>query len=247
MYRRPINEWRRDRLGLPPPKGEDRLRGKPVTKLYAYSPSVVPRPADWDESSVVTGYWFLDAPGDWRPQPALVEFLQAGSPPVYMGFGSMFMNGGERKTETVLNALKLAGQRGIIATGWGGLTAENAPQGTFVLDAAPHDWLFPQVAAVVQHGGAGTTGAALRAGKPTVICPFVGDQPFWGRRVAALGVGPPPIPQRKLTAESLANAIEKAVTDQDMRQRAASLGEAIRAEDGVGQAIAIINSQIEIS
>jgi sterol 3beta-glucosyltransferase len=244
MYRRPIREWRRDVLGLPPAKGEDGLHGKPVTKLYAYSPAVVPRPADWDESSVATGYWFLDAPADWRPGPALVEFLQAGPLPVYVGFGSMFMNGGRRKTEIVLKALKLAGQRAVLATGWGGLTAENTPGGTFVLDAVPHDWLFPRVAAVVHHGGAGTTGAALRAGKPSVICPFVGDQHFWGRRVEALGAGPPPIPQRKLTAERLADAIKIAVTDGEMRQGAASLGEAIHAEDGVGRAIAMINSQL---
>ena len=187
MYRRPIREWRRDVLGLPPAKGEDQLRGKPVTKLYAYSPAVLPRPADWDESSVVTGYWFLDAPADWQPEPALVKFLQEDPPPVYVGFGSMFMQGGARKTEIVLEALRLAGQRGVLATGWGGLTAGNTSDDIFVLDAVPHDWLFPQVAAVVHHGGAGTTGAALRAGKPTVICPFVGDQPFWGRRVARFG------------------------------------------------------------
>jgi sterol 3beta-glucosyltransferase len=244
MYRRPIREWRRDVLGLPPAKGEDRLRGKPVTKLYAYSPIVVPRPADWNEASVITGYWFLDAPANWQPDPGLVEFLQAGPPPVYVGFGSMFMNGGRRKTEIVLEALRLAGQRAVLATGWGGLTADDAPEGIFVMDAVPHDWLLPRVAAVVHHGGAGTTASGLRAGKPAVICPFVGDQHFWGWRVAALGAGQPPIPQRTLTAKRLADAIRSAVTDGDMRQRAAALGETIRAEDGVGRAIAVINSQL---
>jgi sterol 3beta-glucosyltransferase len=174
----------------------------------------------------------------------LIEFLQTGPPPVYVGFGSMFMNGGTRKTELVVAALRMAGQRGVLATGWGGLTADTAPEGLFVLDAVPHDWLFPQTAAVVHHGGAGTTGAALRAGKPMVICPFVGDQPFWGRRVAALGVGPAPIAQRRLTAERLAQAISQAVADQDMRQRAAALGETIRAEDGVGVAVAYINRHL---
>jgi len=237
MCRRPINEWRREVLGLPPAKGEDRLRGKSVTKLYAYSQAVVPRPSDWDESSVVTGYWFLDTPSDWRPDPALVNFLQTGPPPVYVGFGSMFMNGGKDKTEIVLQALRMAGQRGVLATGWGGLTADTAPKDIFILDAVPHDWLFPKVAAVVHHGGAGTTGAGMRAGKPMVICPFVGDQPFWGRRAATLGVSPPPISQSKLSAERLAAAIKRAVADNDMRQRAATLGETIRAEDGIGNAI----------
>lgn len=243
MYRRPIREWRRDVLGLPPATGEDRLHGKPVTKLYAYSQAVLPRPADWDESSVVTGYWFLDAPRDWQPDPALVRFLQAGPPPVYVGFGSMFMLGGARKTEIVLKALRLAGQRGVLATGWGGLTAEKSSDDIFVLEAVPHDWLFPQVAAVVHHGGAGTTGAALRAGKPTVVCPLVGDQSFWGRRVAALGVGPSPISLRQFASEKLADAIAMAVADQGVRQRAPALGAIIRAEDGVGNAVALINRQ----
>ena len=227
-------------------KGETQLRGKPVPILYGYSEAVVPRPADWDETSIVTGYWFLDAPANWQPDPALVKFLQAGPPPVYIGFGSMFMNGGARKTDIVLKALKLAGQRGVLATGWGGLIADNAPEGIFVLDAVPHDWLFPQMAAIVHHGGAGTTGASLRVGKPTVICPFVGDQPFWGRRVAALGVGPAPIPQSRLTAERLADAIKQAVTDTDMRRNAATLGEAIRAEDGIGRAVEYIANETNL-
>lgn len=244
MYRRPISEWRRDVLGLPPAKSETHLRGKPVPILYGYSEAVVPRPADWDDSSVITGFWFLDAHPDWKPDPALVEFIHAGTPPVYVGFGSMFMNGGAQKTDIVLQALKLAGQRGILATGWGGLTAADASEDIFVLDAAPHDWLFPQMAAIVHHGGAGTTGASLRAGKPMVICPFVGDQFFWGRRIEALGLGPSPVPQSRLTVERLAHAIQRAVTDADMRQRAARLGEIIRAEDGVGRAVAFINSQL---
>jgi sterol 3beta-glucosyltransferase len=108
----------------------------------------------------------------------------------------------------------------------------------------PHDWLFPQVAAVVHHGGAGTTGAALRAGRPMMICPFVGDQFFWGRRVKVLGVGPSPIPQARLTAERLTDGIRSVVGDQDMRQRAAALGKAIRAEDGIGRAIVFIHKQL---
>ncbi len=244
MYRRPINDWRRDVLGLPPAKGEERLRGKAVTRLYAYSQVVVPRPSDWDESSVVTGYWFLDAPASWQPDPSLVEFLDAGPAPVYVGFGSMFMHGGTQKTELVLEALRLSGQRAILATGWGGLSAQNAPPGVYVLNAAPHDWLLPQVSAVVHHGGAGTTAAALRAGKPAVICPFVADQPFWGRRVAALGAGPSPLSQWKMTAEKLAAAIHTAVTDPLMRQNAAALGRMIRAENGVETAVKWINRQL---
>src|SRR5690606_32543398 len=130
--------------------------------------------------------------------------------------------------------------RGVLATGWGGLASTQVPDNVFVLDAAPHDWLFPRMAAVVHHGGAGTTGAGLRAGVPSVICPFFGDQPFWGRRVASLGVGPEPIGQKRLTAERLAAALRTVTGDAGMRERAAALGSKIRAEDGIGRAIAAI-------
>jgi UDP:flavonoid glycosyltransferase YjiC (YdhE family) len=241
IYRSSINEWRRDVLGLPPTKSGEMLRGKPVTKLYAYSEVVVPRPSDWDESSVVTGYWFLDTPGEWQPEPALVKFLRDGPPPVYVGFGSMSILGGANKIPIVLEALELAGQRGVLADGDEGRSPAMLSENVLRINAVPHDWLFPQMAVVVHHGGAGTTGASLRAGKPAVICPFVGDQTFWGYRVAALGAGPSPIPKGKLTAESLAAAIKRAVTDEGMRQRAVSLRQNICEEDGVGRAVALIN------
>jgi UDP:flavonoid glycosyltransferase YjiC (YdhE family) len=193
---------------------------------------------------VVTGYWFLDAPIGWQPSPELVAFLDSGPTPVYVGFGSMAFHDVARQTTIVLQALQLTGQRAIVATGWGGLKSEEAPASILVVDAVPHDWLFPRVAAVVHHGGAGTTGAGLRAGKPTVVCPFVGDQTFWGRRVAALGVGPQPIPQWRLTAERLAEAIQCAVTDEGIRQRAAALGATIRAENGLEYAVTYIKNHL---
>jgi sterol 3beta-glucosyltransferase len=245
MYGGAIRAWRREALSLPPARGPLVVRGRPVPMLYAYSEAVVPRPADWDANTLVTGYWFLDAPTGWQPPADLREFLGAGPPPVYVGFGSMFMAGGAETTRLVLQALALSGQRGVVATGWGGLTAETASNSIFFLEAAPHDWLFPQVAAVVHHGGAGTTAAGLRAGRPTIICPLVGDQPFWGRRVASLGVGPAPQPRAKLTAERLAEAISAAVTDHDLRQRSAALGQRIRAEDGVARAISYIHTHLD--
>jgi len=123
MYGRPIGAWRQEVLGLPPARGETKLRGQRVPMLYAYSEAVVPRPADWDENTLISGYWFLDAPPGWQPPEDLVRFLASGPPPVYVGFGSMYMAGGADKTAVVLRALKLAGQRGVVATGWGGLTA----------------------------------------------------------------------------------------------------------------------------
>jgi UDP:flavonoid glycosyltransferase YjiC (YdhE family) len=141
--------------------------------------------------------------------------------------------------ETAVTALQQTGQRGILSTGWGGLKQEmlNLPDDVLVVDQAPHDWLFPRMAAVVHHGGAGTTAAGLRAGVPTITVPFFFDQPFWGQQVARLGAGPPPIPHKRITAANLAAAIHRAVTDERMQARAAELGRRIRAEDGVAMAV----------
>jgi len=128
----------------------------------------------------------------------------------------------------------------VLTTGWGGLAAADVPPGVSVADAVPHDLLFSRVASVVHHGGAGTTAAGLRAGKPTVICPFLGDQGFWGRRVATLGARPAPIPQRRLTVDGLTAALRAAATDLGMRTRAATLGVRVRAEQGVERAVGVI-------
>lgn len=246
-HHRLINRWRARTLRLPPRSlvADDLwLHGRPVRRLYCYSPHVVPDPADWDISSTATGYWFLEQPSNWRPPADLVEFLASGPPPVYVGFGSMAGRDSEKTTSAMLAALKRSGQRGVLATGWGGISSSDVPDTVFVLGSAPHDWLFPRMAALVHHGGAGTTGAGLRAGKPTIICPFFGDQPFWGRCVTALGAGPRPIPQRTLTADRLAQAIRTATTDDGMHRRAADLGERIRAEQGVARAVGIIDDEL---
>jgi len=205
---------------------------------------VLPPPADWDERMHVTGYWFLDPVDAWTPPADLLEFLQAGSPPIFIGFGSMSPRNPEAMTQVILQALARTRQRAIILSGWGGLRAANVPDTVFTLDSIPFSWLFPRVAAVVHHGGAGTTAAGLRAGVPSIIVPFFADQPFWGQRVMDLGVGPAPIPRKELTAERLAQAIQMAVTDQPLRERAADLGTRIRAEDGIARAVELVK-QIE--
>ena len=143
-------------------------------------------------------------------------------------------------TRLVSEALERSGQRGVLATGWGGLERTDMPANLFALDAVHHAWLFPRVSAVVHHGGSGTTGAGLRAGVPSLLVPHIGDQPFWAQRVTELGVGPRSIPRRQLTARRLADAITDAVTDTGMQARALALGKRIRAEDGIGKAIEII-------
>ena len=234
---------RRKVLGLPPvsswgPYRSDLLRGLPI--LYGFSPSVIPPPADWGQNIYVTGYWYLDEGRDWIPPKALTEFLDSGPAPVYIGFGSMSNRRPEETTGLVLQALKRSQQRAILSSGWGGLQRTQLPDTVFMVDAVPHAWLFSRLAAVVHHGGAGTTAAGLRAGVPSIIVPFFGDQPFWGWRIAELGVGPAPIPRKKLTVERLAGAIQTAVTDEEMRQRADRLGSQIRSEDGIAGAVRII-------
>lgn len=240
------NRWRREKLHLPPiPFGQfpySQLHGRPVPALGGYSSLVVPRPSDWGEHIHVTGYWFLDPKSDWQPPVPLVKFLESGSPPVYVGFGSMANHSPRQTTQLVSDALERSGQRGVLATGWGGLERTDISANLFALDAVHHAWLFPKLSAVVHHGGSGTTGAGLRAGVPSVLVPHIGDQPFWAQRVTELGVGPQPIPRRQLTARRLAEAITNAVTDTGMQARALALGERIRAEDGIGKAVEIIES-----
>jgi sterol 3beta-glucosyltransferase len=230
-------------LGLPAapfwgPYKSDRLLRCPI--LYGFSPSVISKPSDWDENTHVAGYWFLDPPVDWQPPRALVEFLQAGPPPVYVGFGSMSSRKPQETANLVLQALARTQQRAIMLSGWGGMSKASNPDTVYMLDSIPFSWLFPRVAAVVHHGGAGTTAVGLRAGVPSIVIPFFGDQFYWGQRVAALGAGPEPIPRKKLTSERLAQAIHNALTDQSMRQRAATLGSKIQAEDGIASAVAVV-------
>jgi len=242
IVRQPVNRWRQESLNLPPIPfsglfSQMAQQRRPI--LYAYSPSVLPKPADWGDWIHVTGYWFLERQNGWQPPDDLAGFLDDGPPPVYVGFGSMTPRDARELAETAVTALQKTGQRGILSTGWGGLEQEtlNLPDDVLVVDQAPHDWLFPRMAAVVHHGGAGTMAAGLRAGVPTVTVPFFFDQPFWGQQVARLGAGPPPIPHKQITAVNLAAAIHRVVTDERMRARAAELGRRIRAEDGVATAV----------
>jgi UDP:flavonoid glycosyltransferase YjiC (YdhE family) len=233
-FRGAMAKARKEVLGLP-------AREAPVRDdlpvLYGFSPHVIPHPPEWGPERQITGYWTLPAGPDWAPPPALASFLAAGPPPVCIGFGSMTSEDPAAMSTLVLEAVRRAGVRAVLLSGWGGL-GEVAREDVFVTSEAPHDWLYPGMAAVVHHGGAGTTGAALRAGVPAIVVPFTMDQPFWGSRVHALGVGPRPIPRKKLSVEALSEALRSTVADQAMKARAAALGEKLRAEDGVANAVA---------
>jgi UDP:flavonoid glycosyltransferase YjiC (YdhE family) len=228
---RPLSAWALSR----------RIRAWSGPVLYGYSALVAPRPADWSESLHVTGYWFLDAPAGWQPDPRLAAFLASGPPPVYVGFGSTLIGRHpDAVTRSILEALARTGQRAILHSGWGDLGNIELPGTVFRLDSAPHAWLFPRMSAVVHHGGAGTTAAALRAGVSSVIVPVYGDQNFWARRVHALGACAAPIPRMRLNTARLAAALEDALARPAIRSHAAALGAAIAREDGIGAAVAVI-------
>jgi sterol 3beta-glucosyltransferase len=239
-----IRAWRKQN-DLPKMNGTSLLYtgdGTPVPVLHGFSRLIFPPPADWPPNVSVCGYWHADDCQSYSPAPELEVFLAAGPPPVYVGFGSMKGRDPARLASTAIEAIQRAGVRGLLATGWGGLEAEALPETILKIDQVPHAWLFPRVRAVVHHGGAGTTGAALRAGKPSVVVPFFGDQPFWGHQVHALGAAAVPIPLKKLTVEKLQAAIQEVTTDQAIIDRADTLGVELREEDGVGNAVAVIES-----
>lgn len=243
MVRVPINQWRRESLKLKPIplRGPfDSLYENHAPFIYGFSRYVVPRPSDWLPEHYITGYWFLNGANDWSPPPRLIDFLAREPKPIYIGFGSMSGHSARRMAELTIEAVTLSNQRAVLIGGWAAAHERDLPAHIYALESAPHDWLFPRVAAVVHHGGAGTTAAGLRAGIPSVITPFMGDQPYWGRCVHALGVGPEPILQKELTARRLADAITQAITDEEMKQRTTALGEKIRAEDGVAKAVELI-------
>ncbi len=247
-FRSSDNIARRDVLGIPaaPFKGPFSsvcLQNTPL--LYGFSPSVIPKPSDWDDRTHVTGYWFLDSAKTWSPPFELTEFLNSGPPPIYIGFGSMSNRKPEETADLVVRAMGMNNQRAVLFSGWGGLKKNELPKSILMIDSIPHAWLFPRVAAVIHHGGAGTTAAGLRAGVPSIIVPFFGDQPFWGRRIAELGVGPSPIPRQSLSIERLAQAIQIVMTDTEIRKRAGQLGTKIRMEDGVARAVEIIQDKYQ--
>lgn len=238
-----INRWRKQTLGLGkgptflPVSGSKDGAGQ---SLCAVSPSVLTYPTGGTEVVHTTGYWFLDQGQDWQPDPELSAFLQAGEPPVYIGFGSMATKNPGKLTQEIVEGVRLAGVRAVLATGWGGISRIDMPDTMHVIKGAPHDALFKHVSAVVHHGGAGTVGAGLRAGKPTFICPLAFDQPFWGRRIFALGCGPKPQKLKRLKAERFAQGLVDLVRTKSYAARAAEMAAAIAREDGVAKAIEVI-------
>ena len=209
------------------------FRCRIVLKSKSRSPALIHKPKDWGRHISVAGFYFLSLANNYTAPAELQAFLDAGQAPVYIGFGSIVVDDPTAMTKLIFEAVRLTGQRALVSKGWGGLGAGELgiPDDVFMLGNVPHDWLFKHVSCVVHHGGAGTTAAGIAAGKPTVVVPFFGDQPFWGAMIAKAGAGPEPIPSKELTAENLAAAIREALKPTTL-ERAQDLGRKISNEKG---------------
>ncbi|MFG5380001.1 glycosyltransferase [Yoonia sp. R2-816] len=246
-FRNSINAFRTSALKLPPVKDRSEVlfpNGIGATKvLHAISPTVIPQPKDWPVKAIMTGYWGLKSDKDYQPPDNLQRFLKAGPPPVYIGFGCMPAEDPQALQQTIIDALCKANVRGVISSGRAEFD-EIETDDILTIPSAPHAWLFPRMAAVVHHGGMGTTAQGFRAGVPCVICPFFGDQPYWAKISVSLGVGAPPVPRGKLTSDTLSASIIAAVNDTSLRSNARDLAEQLQNEDGVATAIAEIQNTL---
>lgn len=238
-----INEWR-DKLDLEPitfSDGPGLAETLEIPFTYCWSPALVPKPSDWGPHIDVCGFFFREPPS-YSPPPELAQFLESGPPPIYIGFGSIVLDDPERMTDMILKAVKRTGVRALISRGWsnlGGAEMENV----MYLGDCPHEWLFQHVAAVIHHGGAGTTACGLLNGRPTTIVPFFGDQPFWGEMVAAAGAGPTPVPQQSLTVDNLEAAINLCLSA-EAQTAAQGIAAKMRSESGVRAAVASFHANL---
>jgi sterol 3beta-glucosyltransferase len=233
----------RHELGLPRRGIREVFSGQPGTRrwpvFHGFSPAVVPRPADWPDGYEVTGYWWPQRPTAWRPPAELEKFLASGPPPVFFGFGDLTPDDSSGFIELAADVGREAGVRQVIQAGQAGQRRASglSPGDSIVVGDVPHDWLFPRMAALVHHGGAGTTAAGLRAGVPAVTVPVLADQPFWAARLALLGVGPAPVPRKRLSVAALAAAVRDAVALPSYRTQAQALSSRLASEDGAAPVI----------
>lgn len=236
-----INDFRKETLGLRSLSlrtGPGILERVKVPWTYCMSPALIPKPEDWKNHIDVIGFYFLDLATNFKPNAELEAFLEAGEPPVYIGFGSVVVDDPKAMSKTIFEATKQAGVRALVSAGWGGLGGAEVPEHAFMLGNVPHDWLFSsdRVAAVVHHGGAGTAAIGLANGRPTVVVPFFGDQTFWGEMIHRAGAGPEPIPHKELNVQNLTEGIKFAISPA-AKTAAQTMAEQIRSEDGVQQGV----------
>jgi UDP:flavonoid glycosyltransferase YjiC (YdhE family) len=235
----------RQKLGLGAQTWREELRAvRRMPHLFGFSAHVLPRPRDWREHVHVTGFWFGGGGSDTRRSPELEAFVDRDAPAVAIGFSSQAGRDAARLSQIIGRALELANCRGVIVSGFGGVKPVGSSDRVLAVDTVPYDWLLPRVSAMVHHGGAGSTAAAIRAGIPSMAVPFGYDQRLWGEQIAAIGVGTAPIAASAVTPESLADAIRRLTTDDAVRTRAREIAEKVRAEDGVATAVGIIERSV---
>jgi UDP:flavonoid glycosyltransferase YjiC (YdhE family) len=232
LFGKVLNRARQKALHLP-----SFSRKQHYPTLYGYSPTVLPKPSNWDERITVTGYWFLDQAENWEPPEPLEQFLAYGTPPISIGFGSMAGRSAKKVLPLFLEAASRVGQRTVLLAKPEDVEGLEPSENVFRIESVPHDWLFPRMAAVVHHGGAGTSGAGFRAGVPQIVLPFIADQHFWAQRIAELGVGTKPLKHKKLSVEQALQALRTVVQHHAMRKRARLLGEKVQQEHGVDVAV----------
>lgn len=242
-----LGRWRAQTLALSSPRRRrDPLRrpdGSPATVLQAFSRHLLPASSSYPSRVHTTGYWYLPAPSEWTPPSDLVEFVESDAPPLYIGFGSSLGTEPAEAGRIVAAAVRRTGVRAVIGIASGGIRIDSPGSEVFCLDEAPFDWLFPRMAGVVHHGGAGTTGLALVAGRPQLICPQSPNQSFSARRLPACGVAAPSIYQRDLTVDRLATAIAQLTSDQRLARQAEELAHRVRAEAGATAATRILEQE----
>ncbi|KAB5578674.1 glycosyltransferase family 28 domain-containing protein [Coniochaeta sp. 2T2.1] len=243
-----INTFRTRTLRLDPISpmwGYQLLPRLRVPYTYLWSESLIPKPQDWDSHISITGFSFLNLATSYTPPVDLTEFLESGPPPVYIGFGSIVVDDPQALTQLILEAAKLANVRAIVSKGWGGVGGgEEVPDDIYLIGNCPHDWLFQRVSVVVHHGGAGTTAVGIAAGRPTVVVPFFGDQPFWGQMIASAGAGPVPVPFKKLTAAALAASITFALKP-EVHVAVQKIAQGITREHGAEDAAADLQLRLD--
>ncbi|KAK2012539.1 glycosyltransferase family 28 domain-containing protein [Colletotrichum eremochloae] len=244
-----INKFRTQTLGLDhisPMWGCQLLPRLRVPYTFLWSESLIPKPDDWDSHIKITGFSFLPLADKYTPPPDLTAFLESGPPPVYIGFGSIVVDDPKALTQLIFKAVQIAGVRAIVSKGWGGVgDGDNVPDNVYLIGNCPHDWLFKRVSAVVHHGGAGTSAAGIAAGRPTVVVPFFGDQPFWGQMIARAGAGPAPVPFKEMTAETLAASITFALKP-EVQAAVQRMAQRIAEEDGAGDTAKDIQERLAL-
>jgi UDP:flavonoid glycosyltransferase YjiC (YdhE family) len=246
LLRPAVNRARAEVAGLPPVSLAgpfDAMRRANVPVVFGFSQHLLPRPADWDSRIHVTGFWVSDRVDTWQPPATLLDFLASGPPPVYVGFGSMDDYDDGETARRAIDAALSAGYRIIARIAPARLTTR-LPAEAYVVSSIPHDWIFPRVAAVVHHGGLGTTAAALRSATPSVVVPFFADQPFWGARVARLGLGAMPIPRTALTQSALDRALRSVIANPEIKARTREFATLIGRERGCECAASVITEYV---